>query len=229
MARLLMLTRKLFCVACCLLLVVGVTKQALGRVAPTTLKELTLRADAIALAKVERIEQMSGRKLATATVLRPLKALEAGSRFRFLAEPTWACDSSTAVAGEVVLLFLARPLGSQFKAFFPGMPWTTDLKRPQRLNGMQFYLIAHAGRGRIPVEVRAGRNFLRAWRYGVDPVAASDLWINGVQMPTMLRDINPTRSGPDYPFLVSLQEVGETILRYLKINRPARPQGHTLA
>src|SRR5215218_5711244 len=96
----------LLCLAGSLALLVGAKTDALGKVASTTLKELTLPADAITLAKVERVEKLSGRKVATATVLRPLKALEAGSRFRFLAEPTWTCDSSTAIAGEVVLLFL---------------------------------------------------------------------------------------------------------------------------
>jgi len=116
---------------------------ARGEVAPTTLEKMTGRADAIAVARVDRIISVNGVRVALAAVFLPLKELPVGQRFAFIAQPTWACDDSTARQGEIVLLFLTRRRGM--------------------LGGLPVFSIAHAGSGRVPVERHGGRSVLWAW------------------------------------------------------------------
>src|SRR5262245_43244244 len=83
-------------------LALALSPPASAKVANTTLEELAKGARTMAVAHVDRITQIGGAKVALATVIEPLGGLQKGQPFAFLAEPTWTCDSSEAVAGETV-------------------------------------------------------------------------------------------------------------------------------
>ncbi len=103
-----------------------------------SLETLIATSDSIVVAQVVRVSgppRYSGReRVATAQVLRSLKGPLAGS-FRFLASPSWTCDLSDAIDGEVVLLFLNRRDSTSF-------------------------VIAHSGHGRMPLRRVAGKTYV---------------------------------------------------------------------
>jgi hypothetical protein len=137
-------------------------RGARGEVASTTLQKLSAQAKAIAIARVDKVQGIGGVRVATATVLRPLKGMRAQQRFAFLAQGTWTCDESYATAGETVLIFLEDPSTSGFVSDYLSMrPWFGWL-RSRRLPGLAFYRIAHSGAGRIPVQFKHGQGFLMA-------------------------------------------------------------------
>jgi hypothetical protein len=114
-----------------------------ARVVNITLKELVDRSDLIVLADVVKVEDgpadlklgeevVTRIKIATAQVLEVWKG-NAGRQVRYLASRTWACDVSQAKVGERVVLFLAKPNDSPFRA------------------------ISHSGRGRMPIRDVQGR------------------------------------------------------------------------
>ena len=128
--------RTLLTVLClCAIVVSRPTEAMVGLV---SLEKLIATSDAIVVAQVVRVSgppRHSGReRIATAQVLRSFKSPLDGS-FRFLASPTWTCDLSDAVDGEVVLLFLNRRDASSFA-------------------------IAHSGHGRMPLRRVAGKTYV---------------------------------------------------------------------
>jgi hypothetical protein len=109
---------------------------ALAKVEGVTLKGLAARSDLIVFARVTKIEagpngvrpagdESRPVKVATAQVIETWKGDEV-REVRYIASPTWACDTASAAVGERVVLFLE---GSREKS----------------------YSIAHAGRGRMPI------------------------------------------------------------------------------
>src|SRR5687767_3971626 len=78
-----------------------------AKVARTDVPSLVLNADLILIAKVEEVIEDNRVTLARAVPKRWLKGKPPTELF-FIAQPTWACDISTAVAGETVLLFLDK-------------------------------------------------------------------------------------------------------------------------
>jgi hypothetical protein len=113
-----------------------------AKVGEMTLKELVAASDLIVVAKVSNDEQgpahlnrldeaMPPLKVATAQVIETWKGSPV-REVRYVASPSWACDTSGAEKGERVVLFLIRRKDSVFMS------------------------IVHAGRGRMPLrEVKA--------------------------------------------------------------------------
>lgn len=91
--------------------------SVVGKPAAMELAELVRESFLIARVHVERVETVGrlalgkweiahGLRRAHAVVLQPFKNATVRQKLLFLAEPTWVCDSSDAVAGETALLFL---------------------------------------------------------------------------------------------------------------------------
>jgi hypothetical protein len=111
-------------------------------------------------------------KIARAVPLREFKATHPGrlahpaadsgrasSCFYFVAEPTWTCDTSDAVAGETVLLFLSRVREQTIERPNLGKP-------PVRVGAAKqqaLFYIAHSGRGRMPVRQVNGQTYVTLW------------------------------------------------------------------
>jgi hypothetical protein len=107
---------------------------AFAKIAHPTLAGLVHGADVIVLARVGEVPSTQNReRIAKAQVLEVWKGA-AGKEVSFRAFPTWACDTSTAIEGETVVLFL---VGSRTSSIMS---------------------IAHAGRGRIPVKSVEGQD-----------------------------------------------------------------------
>jgi hypothetical protein len=194
-------------------------KEASCRVGSTTLQRLTAQADAAAVARVDRVEQIGGVRVATATVLRPLKGLHGHQRFAFLADHTWVCDVTEALLNETVLLFLNKPSTVGFAGDFMKAHPRFAQERAERLAGLAFYQIAHAGSGRLSVSRIDGVPCLIA-RSPAAPISltADDrhripLWIGRVQLPWGMRTARhlDLKGRPSY--LVPLQAVEAKVLK----------------
>jgi hypothetical protein len=119
--------------------VVVLPTPAAARVAPMTLKELVGFSDIIVLATVTRVEDgpaglnygehgpdEGADKVATARVLEVWKG-NPRPEARYMASRSWVCDTARANVGERVVLFLSRS------------------------SVVPFLVIAHSGRGRMPL------------------------------------------------------------------------------
>ncbi len=118
-------------------------------VADITLKELVVRSDVIVLAKVLTVEDgptdikaESDRfppvKVATAQVIETWKG-SAARDVRYVASPLQTCDISDAKKGERVVLFL------------------------KNRNGSPILMIAHLGRGGMPLREVGGKTYATLW------------------------------------------------------------------
>lgn len=114
-----------------------------AKVARIDFRELVSMSDVIVVAKVESVSRsLSGNRNAFARVKQVWKG-KPGANVKFLASPTWTCDTSTAIKGETIVLFLTRVM---------------------RLGPFH---IAHSGRGRMPVRVVRGRAYATIQSDGV--------------------------------------------------------------
>jgi hypothetical protein len=147
----------------------------MAKVAATTLEDLAKISPTIVVAKVERMSRIDGRKWAEARVVEVIKGRSLNT-LKFLAEPTWTCDISEAKDGEDVLLFLQPAATAE---------WMLE-KRPEHLPKDSF-LIAWAGRGRMPLRQISGETYATFW--------------SDVRFPESVH----THSGPDarYTFIRS--------------------------
>jgi hypothetical protein len=119
-------------------------------VAPMSLKELVDASDLIVLAAETKLEDGPTHlklgedevrfpiKIATARVLEVWKG-NAVREVRYLASPSWICDISDAKVGERVVLFLVKP------------------------KDLPFRVIAHSGRGRMPLRDVKGKSYATIW------------------------------------------------------------------
>jgi hypothetical protein len=93
--------------------------------------------------------------IAEAEVLRRIKGERGTTRVWFVAEPTWTCDISTANTGETVLLFLSES----------GLPARETEWFARALaaltRGTPLHAVMHSGYGRMPVFMRADREYVR--------------------------------------------------------------------
>jgi hypothetical protein len=108
-----------------------------AKVREVEFKDLAARSDLIVVATVSKVEDcpanlervdpgMPALKVATARVIETWKGAPV-REVRYVASPSWVCDTSDAKKGERVVLFLARRKDSRFLS------------------------ITHAGRGRMPL------------------------------------------------------------------------------
>lgn len=115
--------------------------EASAKVTRLTLAELVEKSDAIVLARVEAVRRpflgLFGAKRAVARVSEVWKGTP-GESVNFRAEPSWVCDISDAREGETVVLFLEKEKGGG-------------------------WVIAHAGRGRMPVKTIEGKRHATLW------------------------------------------------------------------
>jgi len=214
------LCRTLGLVAAVVALWLAGTPPVAARKARTDIVELSARSDAIAVARVDRVLLHGGMRIAVATVLRPIKGLNANQRFSFLAEPTWTCDSSTAVLGETVLLFLERP-GDGFDNWLIEVhpdAWERRAEHPAR----PFFKVAWSGSGRMPVTEWASPAYLEGYE-GPSMAAGRQtpsVWVGDVEFPAALIPADTIRKSGVITFgggrhkvmLVSL----EAVERYLR-------------
>lgn len=205
---------------------------ASAKVASTSLEELARDASATAIAHVDQVKEIEGVRVALATVTEPLGGLHQGQRFAFVAQGTWTCDSSTAVPGETVLLFLQQPIKGWYDQEVEGLGLRFCYARERELGNLPFYFIYWSGRGRIPIERRAGTDYLVAWKRGArgsgNRGRQESLWTHyDVEFPRGIGGIaapgaeNPLWIGTR--FLVPLDEVARFVRRFPKVSVPLTP------
>jgi hypothetical protein len=113
--------------------------SAFAKIAGMPLEEMVRKSDAIVIAHVDRVSApLIGKKWAGASVTETWKGAT-DSEITFLASPTAICDISEAKKGETVVLFLIKD------------------KRARR------YVLALAGRGRMPVREVDGKRYATFW------------------------------------------------------------------
>lgn len=128
-----------------LLAAAGLGAAVDARVGRISLPDLVKHSDAIVVARVDGLLSFDGLITARATAVRVLKGDAApGASFYFVADSTWACDTSTAVRGETALLFLRRGKSDRVERRLIGKP-------AARVTAEPFFFIEHAGRGRMPI------------------------------------------------------------------------------
>jgi hypothetical protein len=140
-----------------LFLFVLLAAVAPASVASVSLPDIARQSDLIVIADVTSLDTVQGMKVAMAEVRHGYKGNPL--TVRFLAQPTWKCDTSTAVVGERVLLFLAK--GSRYPAD----------SRQARLGKSGVYMLSHSGRGRVVLRQSAA-----GWIAGVDRYDRSQPW-----------------------------------------------------
>lgn len=162
----------------CLALVVALATPAHAKIGQASLGQLVQRSAAIAVVKVTWVGEVAGSRVARAEVVTSYRGPAAGQELIFLAERTWACDVSTAVAGETVLVFLY------------------DMPDPRRARlaaavkkGTPLYVIGHGGRGRLPL-VTDDRGTVRVEKRVGTPEWPTDLAVDRAGRPA-LRDVEP--------------------------------------
>lgn len=116
----------------CLAITLFSPEDALSRPVMPTLEALTRSASLIVVAQVENVTKKGDVSVATARVIDVWKG-QSTEIVQFRASKSWVCDISTAIPGEIVVLFLAD-VGQ------------TDVKA-----------IAYSGIGRLPVNDAEGR------------------------------------------------------------------------
>jgi hypothetical protein len=120
-----------------------------AKVAEIALKELVARSDVIVLAKVLKVEdgptdikteddRFPRVKVATAQIIETWKGTPL-REVRYVASPLWTCDISGGEKGERTVLFLESRKGSPIM------------------------MIAHSGRGRMPLHEVEGKSYATIW------------------------------------------------------------------
>jgi hypothetical protein len=120
-----------------------------AKVERITLKKLIDNSDLIVVACETKVEDGPAKlnlgenvrspiKVATARIVEVWKG-KAGPEVRYIASPTWTCDISEAKVGEPVVLFLSKS------------------------KSVPFMLIAHSGRGRMPIRDVKGKRQATIW------------------------------------------------------------------
>lgn len=152
------------------LVILFAATQSFAKVASFEFSDLIAHSELIVIAKVESVSSpVLGKRYAKARVTEMWKGTNVVT-VEFLASPTWVCDISQAKEGETVLLFLTKS------------------------DKLRSYVIAYAGRGRLPLRTVAGKSYATFW-------------------PEVILPENiPTIDGPD-PKLDFIRSVKVTLLR----------------
>ena len=138
--------------------------QVFGKVALMPLSSLVASSELIVVAQVESVSPLVGRKrYARARVTEVWKGTNTET-IEILASPSWICDTSTAVEGETVVLFL------------------------NRIDQSQTYAIENSGRGRIPLRAIGSKNYVTVWS-GMLPKQTN---INSVVLPELRNSVELT-------------------------------------
>jgi hypothetical protein len=162
------------------------SSTAEAKVGAVRLQELVDVSQVIATVHVETVEDVNGVHVAEAAVLDVLKG-SPSRRIRFLASPTWMCDTSTAVTGETALVFLVADTGEHSV-------------RTSTKNEVLFR-IAHSGRGRMPIRDAAGKRYV-------------DFWASDILMPV---DVPSTAAPPPIAIPVEATEIASQVWRSVEL------------
>lgn len=135
---------------------------ASAKVAPTSLAELAKRAAVILVGQVAAVHELGGSRVAEVELLRVVKGYVETSRVFVFAQPTWTCDIADARKGETALFFLAD--GREMKQ---SRQFWRELDRAR--GSAPFFMIEWSGRGRMPVRMVDGIEFVTLW--------TADVWL----------------------------------------------------
>lgn len=174
----------------------------LADVAPTSLEKLTKISMLAVVVDVKRILKIEGAKIAEAEVLLALKgASKPKEIIYFIAQPTSIEDTSHAVAGDVLLLFLEpEPMEVNLDSPFQS-------KVRDEIGDRPLWRITWSGRGRLPVTRVNGIDYIQS---SVDPQLAD------VRMPKDLTVIpSPTNDNGRFN-LFKLADIVSFIRRKVK-------------
>ena len=148
-------------------IVIALLSTAQAKVAPATLAMMVETSTYIVVADVTNVsEDRDGYWWATAHVREVWKGSPT-EEIRFLASATWTCDTSGAVKGERVVLFLREAANRQWSKR------ATRFFRMSRLKAGSSLLIAHSGRGRMPIRVVNGEEYATYWSDAILPASVS--------------------------------------------------------
>jgi hypothetical protein len=134
----------------------ALSSVATARVVTIDIKVLAKQSPVVVVGTVTYVREVAGVQVAFVDRTQFLKGFSF-SRIAFVAEPTWACDTSNAVVGERVVLYLCEI--PTVKGFGP-----LDLDAAKNACagfGANLYALGHSGRGRIPLFLRGNDWFAR--------------------------------------------------------------------
>ncbi len=138
----------------CITLLLTAVSLAYSKVATIDLGRLARLSNLIVVAEVIAIQEVGGVKVASVKTISLVKGV-AECPIAFVAEPTWACDTSAAVVGERVLLYLS-PVPQLKKRTMNGQDLTAAASAC-KLNGVILYVLSHSGHGRIPLKLSGSK------------------------------------------------------------------------
>ena len=133
------------------------------KVATIGLDTLVKQSEVIVIAEVTEIVTRAGVKVAVAKVFEGVKSGSPTGTIEFVAERTWTCDTSNAVVGERVLLYLGKVRKDSRITMLK-----QDLGKAaseSRNGGRVLYVLAHHGRGRLVLKERSGAWMVPIWRW----------------------------------------------------------------
>lgn len=126
-----------------------------SKVGSIALAELFWESEIVAIGSDVRVFEQSGWRVAEFSVTRVFKGSPTPLTVYYLAEPTWACDISTASVGERSIIFLKRIRTTSGEPVADYSPGASDEERapvPLTIDDHPAYRISHSGRGRMPIE-----------------------------------------------------------------------------
>ena len=199
-----------------------------AKVAQTTLKQLTERADIVVVGKVTRVIKIKGIQVAEVEVASTLKGLHYPYLY-YLAQPTWICDTTGATVGEETLFFFnqyvfdpkpasmafVKPSGSEGDYTVESDTISIgEYKEPPgfreevtALSGTApFLIVSWSGRGQMPVRE-------------VDNQKYVTLWVGDVVLPASI----PTMSGPQREYSGFIRSAPLSAILAFVQSRVARP------
>lgn len=142
---------------------VATSTVAFAKVGTIDIGSLARESEVVAVGTVTDIGKVGGVNVAFVDKTEFIKGF-AFERIAFVAEPTWKCDTSDAVVGERVLLFLAEIPNS--RPVLGGLDIVSAKKACTR-SGSSLYLLGHSGRGRIRLFQR-GKDWVARVRLSED-------------------------------------------------------------
>jgi len=159
-----------------------------AKVGTISIGELALESDLILVAEVQRVEVKAGVRIARVRVIRFVKG-EAECPIAFVAEPTWTCDTSAAVPGERVLLYLTAAVDRRERTL--NGKNVGAVQASCKREGTQLYVLSHSGRGRIRLSLTKGQ-----W---VAPVTRGDARGPGLNLNLYIpRPVATVRTSPGH-------------------------------
>lgn len=144
-------------------------------VAPVAFEELANGSERIVIGKVESVAAIEDVRIAKVAVTRTLKGTPVKEIY-YLAEPTWTCDITSAEVGETALFFFDKykfsdspkprvilPEGQMLLKSGYEEPLGFKPQVEALVEGNSFWMVADAGRGRMPLRNINGVDYITLW------------------------------------------------------------------